>query len=416
MNNESRRIRIGILTFHKSINYGAFLQSYALSTNIRKRFPEADVEVIDYCPEFEEKKYEVSFKSFVFGTKYIKYSFKGIIKNLAKLILMPNVLKQKKQLNNSFKKVYKHLPKSDKKWVTDDYKKFWKEAQEDYDIVIVGSDAVWEFKVFPFPSAYFVENDVDVRKMSFAACSGRMNVGMTNEQQRNELSKIWSDFDYIGIRDGATEKFINDIVPGLELQHNCDPSFILDLENDSLFSKERVEEILVKSGIDLNKPIIGIMGGNEMGRMIRSFFGDEYQIVAVYYPNQYADVYLSELTPFEWAIVFSYFKITFTRYFHGTIFSLKNGTPTISIDDWNEEAGQLSKLHDVLIRTNLENHYFRIEDTRTSEGREKIKKCAEEFINNPDTKRISDGLQKEKATFNGFEEALKEQIAKVKTS
>jgi len=74
------------------------------------------------------------------------------------------------------------------------------------------------------------------------------------------------------------------------------------------------------------------------------------------------------------------------------------------------------ELHDVLIRTNLENHYFRIEDTRTSEGREKIKKCAEEFINNPDTKRISDGLQKEKATFNGFEEALKEQIAKVKTS
>ncbi len=415
MENNKKPVRIGILTFHKSINYGAFLQCYALSTNIKSAFPEAQVEVIDYCPEFEIKKYEVSLKSFVFGTQFIRYSFKGIIKNIAKLILMPDILKQGKQLNNAFYKAYEHLPKSEKQWVTDDYKKFWAEAQNDYDIVIVGSDAVWEFKVFPFPSAYFIENDVDVRKMSYAACSGRMSVHMTTPEQQKALGKIWSDFKYIGVRDNTTKKFIDDIVSGLEIHHNCDPSFILDLESSPLFDREKVKNILIKNGIDPEKPIIGIMGGNEMGKMIRKFWGDKYQVVAVFYPNRYADAYLSELTPFEWAVVFSFFKVTFTRFFHGTIFSLKNGTPTVSIDDWfSDGKEQLSKLQDVLIRTNLTNHYFRIEEMRTEEGRKRIKEAAEEFINNPDTLEISEGLKRESECFQEFKAALASQINEVR--
>ena len=152
-----------------------------------------------------------------------------------------------------------------------------------------------------------------------------------------------------------------------------------------------------------------------MGKMIRSFWGDKYQIVAVYYPNQYADVYLPELTPFEWAVVFSFFKITFTRYFHGTIFSLKNGTPTISIDDWSlGENDQYSKLEDVLIRTDLKSHYFKVSEMRTEGGRKKIKEAAEKFITEPDSKEIVSGLKKESRYYKEFETALGLQIESAK--
>ena len=95
MDSNCNNIRIGILTFHRSINYGAFLQSYALSTTVASSFPDAKVEIIDYCPLFEIKKYETSLKNFVFGSKYEPQSLWGAFKNIAKLVLMPGILGQK---------------------------------------------------------------------------------------------------------------------------------------------------------------------------------------------------------------------------------------------------------------------------------------------------------------------------------
>ena len=415
MDSNCNNIRIGILTFHRSINYGAFLQSYALSTTVASSFPDAKVEIIDYCPLFEIKKYETSLKNFVFGSKYEPQSLWGAFKNIAKLVLMPGILGQKKSLNNSFKKSYKHLPLSQKQWITDDFEQFLSDIKNDYDIVIVGSDAVWEYKVFPFPNAYFLNDKINCIKMSYAACSGRMSYSETDERQRNLLCTFFNSFDYIGIRDQATEKFLHQIDCNLQTHHNCDPSFFLDINNDPLFNKSQVSRLLIERGIDLNKPIIGIMGGNEMGKMIRSFWGDKYQIVAVYYPNQYADVYLPELTPFEWAVVFSFLKITITRYFHGTIYSLKNGTPTNSIDDWSlGESDQYSKLEDVLIRTDLKSHYFKASEMRTESGRKKIKESAEKFITEPDSNETVSGLEKESRYYKEFETALGLQIESAK--
>ena len=151
-----------------------------------------------------------------------------------------------------------------------------------------------------------------------------------------------------------------------------------------------------------------------MGKMVREFFGNKYQIVAVYYQNRYADVYLADLDPFEWAVVFSFFSLTFTRYFHGTIFSLKNGTPTISIDDWkNDEFGQSSKLRDMLYRTGLSDHYFRIEDTCSNEGREKIKNAALKFMDDPDKEKIFNGLENEARYYHDFREHIQKNIDRI---
>ena len=45
--------RIGILTFHRAINYGACLQAYALKKYIKDQGNECDI--IDYhCPAIED--------------------------------------------------------------------------------------------------------------------------------------------------------------------------------------------------------------------------------------------------------------------------------------------------------------------------------------------------------------------------
>ena len=46
-------MKIGILTFHRAINYGAVLQCYALSECLKRMGH--DAVVIDYRPEYIEK-------------------------------------------------------------------------------------------------------------------------------------------------------------------------------------------------------------------------------------------------------------------------------------------------------------------------------------------------------------------------
>ena len=49
--------KVGILTFHRSINYGAFMQAYSLSKKIKKRVPDATVEIIDYTSRIMDDAY-----------------------------------------------------------------------------------------------------------------------------------------------------------------------------------------------------------------------------------------------------------------------------------------------------------------------------------------------------------------------
>ena len=49
-------MKIGILTFHKPINYGAYLQAFSLSETLSECFPDDTVEIIDYIAPREKNK------------------------------------------------------------------------------------------------------------------------------------------------------------------------------------------------------------------------------------------------------------------------------------------------------------------------------------------------------------------------
>ena len=407
------KVKVGILTFHKSINYGAFLQCFSLLNKLVEEHNDiASIEVIDYCPKFEIEKYKPSITNYIFGSSQNKNSVNTVIKNAAKLVLNPKIISQKKQLNIAFAQSYKYLLLSEKSWVTDDYEEFLKDINKLYDIVIVGSDAIWETKVFPFPNAYFLSKDIKSLKMSYAACSGRMDVSMYTESQREFLANQWKSFSYIGVRDEATSDLIQSIDRSIIVHHNCDPTITLNFNKyPQLFDRDQCKAILLKNGIDVCKPIIGLMGGNAMGKLVRELFGNKYQIVSLYYPNRYADVYLPGLTPFEWARMFSFFFITFTRFFHGTIFSLKNGTPTISIDDWKlQNSGQKSKLNDLLTRLELEDYYYTDANAYKDEGKARIRKAVIDAEINSQEDRIFCALEKEATYFRSFSDSFRSLI------
>lgn len=140
--------------------------------------------------------------------------------------------------------------------------------------------------------------------------------------------------------------------------HTCDPTAFLQV-NALPIDVSELENKLRSKGFDFSKPTIGVMGTEKMVRMIRQFYGDQYQIAALYNSTRGADVQLFDLNPYEWAYVFRYFKLTFTTYFHGTMLSLRNGVPVICIALKTEFAKRHTpKTLDVLTRLGFEDWYF----------------------------------------------------------
>ncbi len=401
--------KIGILTFHRSYNYGAFLQCYSLSKRISKDFPDCEVEVIDYCTKRMYENYSTSFIPFILGPKSKRNTLGQMIRQAGKCILTPGVLKRKRNLYKGFDEDVSYLPLSYFRIISDDYNELFNMIDENYDVLIVGSDAVWEYKTYPFPNAYYPNyNFKRTKLMSYAASSDRMHGSELTEDTRAFIRETLERFSYIGIRDIATQNFLSSISKDLVLHHNCDPTTFVAL-NDMPRDLNRVKHILLKEGINLDKPIIGIMGNNEICNLLRNMFGGKYQIVSVYQYVKSADYNFTYLTPFEWARIFSLFSVTITKYFHGSMLSLKNGTPTIATDYWYKvKEDHVTKIGDLYQRLGLQDHYFYMPEIE--QDSKELKDRIEFFINNPDSDKIKMKLDEESKFYDSFEDALKKTL------
>lgn len=117
--------KVGILTYHHAVNYGATLQGYALWQTVKKLG--YDVEFIDYRPTKAIKSY--------FVNRYL-------IKNLIKSVKIDNFINRYAKQTN-FR--VRHKSQLEHKLL-------------DYDTVIVGSDEVWNINsIRGFDKAYFFD-------------------------------------------------------------------------------------------------------------------------------------------------------------------------------------------------------------------------------------------------------------------
>jgi len=403
--------RIGILTFHKNINFGAYMQCYSLSHKLQNDFPDCKIEVIDYIPKRVQDSINVTLSNFIFGSNKAKTSLRTKLIRIRSLLKNPKILHENKMRVQGFMRGWRYLPLSEKQYTGDDFNADLLDIAEKYDAVIVGSDCVWEYIADPFPNIYFLHCNAIKNKFSFAASSDRMYYPNITKNQADYIRDALSRYRYIGVRDAATENFIHAISTELQLSHNCDPTVLLDI-NSLPENLDRVKNILTKRGIDLTKPIIGIMGDDNIGDLIRCIFGRKYQVVAVYTNVRAADCYLEDLSPIEWAKVFSLFSVTFTRFFHGTILSLKNGTPTITLDPWKmKDENHVTKIKDLYTRLHLEEHYFLRKKKYSPEELCLIKERTEQFMVHPDKEKIEIALAKEAENYNHLRNALTSWLA-----
>ena len=132
--------RIGILTYHYSINEGAIIQGWALQKACQNTWPDAQVEIIDYR-----------------SSQAVKTDFKRCFRRPRRPVAVLTALQRRRCLQRFQRN---RLKLSRNQLTSDDYGSGiqWLERQH-YDAVIVGSDEVWKVvkggRPFPKPLLAF---------------------------------------------------------------------------------------------------------------------------------------------------------------------------------------------------------------------------------------------------------------------
>ena len=389
-------VKVGILTYHRSINYGAVVQAFALSQRL-KELENVEVEIIDYMSARMDRYYKL------FTVYRGKNGFFRVLDRIS--------------MYKAFMEGMKYLPLSKDRLVSDDINSFFKYIDGKYDAIVVGSDAVWNYEKRGIPNPYFLPGDMNVHRVSYAASCNGIKYCNLDSSKRVIIGECLRKFEYLGVRDCLTERVVNESLTVRRTVHNCDPTFLLDFDKDGLnqeFVQSLIYKLQKKYNWDTSKKHIGLMLSNLNGdiarvlvKRLKEKYKDEYEIVALYSYCKDADIpYIADLTPLEWSRIFSLFDITFSKYFHGTLLSIINGTPVISLSAEEEMDNIPAKVEDVLTRLDLMEFYYPAKNATDIEW-DSFMEAIDSLIKNPPIEKMRIAVEQEKESAEDFFKYIK---------
>lgn len=210
-------MKIGILNFHRALNYGAVLQCYGLQETLTALGHE--VSFFDYRPRIIEKHRSY----FLFDILKEKGIIPFIRSTIYSLLTLPNKYKCKKAFDDFLSKYLK---------LTDFVVSLLDLAKLDsFDIIFVGSDQVWSERITGLDNVYlgnFVK--YHVRYIAYAASLGASVCLEEPKQQR--LLAFLPNYQKLSVREIYLQKWL--------MRHNFKSQVVLDpslLADTSIFDK-----------------------------------------------------------------------------------------------------------------------------------------------------------------------------------
>lgn len=298
-------MKIGIITFHASHNYGSMLQAWALQTYLQGRGH--DVEIVNFRSAIQETIYHKPL-----SLARIDVS----LASLKRLLLFPSSIKplyKKWHLFEDF--LHQELKLS---------KEYRSHAElmngiHNYDLLICGSDQIWNTNAPDSGDAYY-GNWFKGRKISYAAsmgqCPEKCDVAYLKEQIKS--------FEKVSVREERTKAFLqdNDIVNNVSVV--CDPTLLLDSRQyDDLAGDEPLikgDYVFFYTPVGMPYEYFAI--ASEIGRK----FGCRVITEKAYYPKdikQYGNIEEHIPTgPKEFLNLIKYAKCVCGGSFHLQVFSI----------------------------------------------------------------------------------------------
>lgn len=291
-------MKVGILTYHDTKNFGSWLQAYALQKKCEDIG--CDVEIIDYqCPEIKRRECPPPFPKTLNPKMWLK-DF---------LYVRP------------FRKTYKSMKGYAKKYFnlsrpyTPDT---IQEANWDYDTFLVGSDIVWGTHINGGDWNYFLSFAAETKsKYSYASSVGEK----WKADEFAEVERLLTRFDSISVREQQSADWIKQVA-SRDAVVVCDPTMLLT-ENEwrqMICPRKIKEKYIFVYFIDSEGKIIE--DAKKLGKKLG---------IPVYYAgltNRMKGVHSVKISnPSEFMSAIANAEIVMCGSYHGTLFSLYFNKP-----------------------------------------------------------------------------------------
>ncbi len=293
-NTNNRSLKIGVLTFHRCINYGSYWQSRCLVEGLQQRGHNAVI--------LDHHSSRVNFSEW---------------KCALQPVLPTPVPKADhglyRQKTEKFFKLFDSLPLSAPFELDDPA------GMDEYDLVVVGSDEVWNLSHpwYSYCPLFYGEGLKAKRLISYAASFGNYHSSWGLDA---DWAKKLLKFDHISVRDENSREII-------EAALGFKPEMVLDpcLQFPIHYQPADLSHI--------PHPYVAVYGHNFSEFFIREIrewaSREKLPLVSIGYRNNWADEHWITADPHDFATFIAQSQAVVTNFFHGCVFSLINSKPFV---------------------------------------------------------------------------------------
>jgi len=285
-------LKIGILTFHRCINYGSYWQARCLAEGLQARGHE--VVILDH----DARRVNLA-------------EWKCALQPVLPTAVPATDHALYRQKTEKFFGLFEGLPLSPR------FALDHPADMEEYDLVVVGSDEVWNLAHPWFGRCpLFYGEGVRARHLvSYAASFG-------NHDAAWGLEAAWAEklrnFDLISVRDANSQTIVGNAL-GFRPEMVLDPCLQFAVVPDA------------RDLSHLPQPYVAVYGHNfteSFSREIRRWADQQgLPLVSIGYRNDWADVQWLTADPHDFAHFMAGAAAVATNFFHGCVFALRNARP-----------------------------------------------------------------------------------------
>ena len=293
-NRNKTPLKIGVLTFHRCINYGSYWQTRCLVEGLQARGH--DVVVLDH----QSRRVNL-------------VEWKCALQPVLPSAVPKSDHALYRQKIEKFFPIFDNLPLSAPFSLEDP------SEMEEFDLVVVGSDEVWNLTHpwYGYCSLFYGDGINAPRLISYAASFGNYDASWGIDP--NWAAKL-HNFESISVRDENSKTIIKNAL-GFEPQMVLDPCLQFPI---------RLEE---RKEVDDKGSYIAVYGHN-----FSDFFANQVRryadkrnlpLISIGYRNDWADEQWLTADPFDFAYFMAKAEAVATNFFHGCVFALRNSRPFV---------------------------------------------------------------------------------------
>jgi polysaccharide pyruvyl transferase WcaK-like protein len=312
---------IGVLTFHRCINYGSYWQARCLVDGLRTQG--RDAVLLDHaCRAIERTEWRAAMQPLL-----PKRSSRADIRAYARKV-------------GRFQRAIEELP------LSSGFSLHRPDRMQRCDLVIVGSDEVWNFSHpwYGGRGLFFGRDMPAARVVSYAASFG-------NYDAEASIDPHWAEqlrrFAAISVRDDNSRRLVETAIGKV-------PPLVLDpcLQFPPQVDKEGVT----------GEPFVAVYGhsfSESFGAMVRRWADRRgLLLLSIGYRNDWAHEQRLDADPFDFARLIAASAAVVTNFFHGCVFALLNARPfACAVSPY-----RMNKVRDLASALGAERHLLHDED------------------------------------------------------